>query len=264
MKILKAATTLVLTLLLLLTPITTLGAGQEADRTKMSSAHQRVYDASLALYGEQGQVGHFLCTTTVVAKRPGEYLLLTAGHCVTGDDLPEDLKFFVSEQIVDQPVVGNPALQPVEVLKAENDDKYDFAILHLVSDKQYPVIPISFDVPKIEDKVYAVNFSLGVTKQVALGSVATAVISNEGSEGDCPICKGRYMVHLFSAGGASGAAIVDEKTNSIVGVGEFGFRGTTTGLGCETMTAFREWLEKPASASTSPKDQSQQSKRVSN
>src|SRR5258708_36009839 len=97
-------------------------AAQEADRTKMSKSHQRVYDASLALYGELGEVGHFLCTTTVIDKAAGQYLLLTAGHCITGEGLPDGIKFYVSEQIVDQPIIGNKNLQPVEVLRAENDE----------------------------------------------------------------------------------------------------------------------------------------------
>jgi hypothetical protein len=241
-KILSA----VASLILLLMPIVTM-SGQEADREKMSKDHQRVYDASLALYGEEGQVAHFLCTSTVVAERPGEYLLLTAGHCIVGDGLPADLKFFVSEQIVDEPAIGNANLQPVEVVRAQNDDKYDFAILYLKSDKHYPVIPLRDPnkVPKIEDKVYTVNFSMGVAKQVALGQVATDVITNKGSDGECSICPGRYMVHLFAAPGASGAAIVDEKSNEIIGIGEFGFPGQTMGLGCETMAAFLEWVNSP-------------------
>jgi hypothetical protein len=242
----------VASLCLSLTPTMTMAA-QEVERSKMSKAHQQVYDASLALYGELGQVGHFLCTTTVIAARPGQYLLLTAGHCVVGEDLPTDLKFYVSEQIVDQPIIGNPNLMPVEVVRAENDDKYDFALLQLTTNKNFPVIGLSDKVPQVEDKVYTVNFSLGVAKQVALGEVATGVIGNEGSEGDCGPCKGRYLVHLFAGPGASGSAIIDEKTNEIVGVGEIGFPGQTLGLGCETIAAFREWLKQPVSAVSAPK-----------
>lgn len=239
-------------LCLSLTPTMTMAA-QETDRLKMSSAHQKVYDASLALYGELGEVGHFLCTSTVIAARPGQYLLLTAGHCVVGDDLPTGLKFFVSEQIVDQPVIGNPNLMPVEVIRAENDDKYDFALLLLNTTKNFPVIGLSDKVPQVEDKVYTVNYSLGIAKQVALGVVATGVIGNEGSEGDCGLCKGRYMVHLFAGPGASGSAIIDEKTNEIVGVGEIGFPGQTLGLGCETIPSFREWATSPTQTVSAPK-----------
>jgi hypothetical protein len=246
-------------LCLSLTPTISM-ASQETDRLKMSDAHQRVYDASLALYGELGEVGHFLCTSTVFARKTSlaggnEYLLLTAGHCVVGADLPTDLKFYVSEQIVDQPIIGNAKLQSVDVVSAENDDKYDFAILHLVSNKDYPVIPLAERniVPQIEDKVYTINFSLGLAKQVALGVVATNVITNGGSENECAPCKGRYLVHLFAGPGASGSAVVDEKTNTIVGVGELGFPGQTLGLGVETMASFWEWAEHPITDTSSPK-----------
>ncbi len=233
-------------------------AAQEVDKSRMSKAHQRAYDAALALYGTFEGTTHFLCSSTIVSERAvmnssgkHEYLLLTAGHCVTGDGLPEGLVFGVREQIAeDSP---KPELQSVDVVRAQNDAKYDFAILHLVSDKVYPVIQIENNVPQIEDKVYDVNFSLGIAKQVALGVVASGVIDTQTSHGDCDICKGRYMVHIFAAGGASGSAIISEKTNKIVGVGEFGFPGTTTGLGCETTVALKEWLKSPQTVAASPK-----------
>jgi hypothetical protein len=224
-----------------------INAGQLEDKAKMSAAHKHTSDASLALYatlpGTNGEkdVTHFLCTTTVIDKTNDTYKLLTAGHCVTGDGLPENLKFFVTEDIAD-----NPVLQPVTVVRAENGSKYDFAILELKSAKEYPVVKVAVRVPEVEDKVYDVNFSLGIGKQVALGVVATDVLPTEGSEKDCDICKGRYMVHIFAAGGASGSAIVDEKTNEIVGVGEFGFPSNTMGLGCETTTSLAEWLTLPS------------------
>jgi Trypsin-like peptidase domain len=259
----KRLLSLVTALLLAAMPIL---ASQEVDLTKMSKAHQNAYNAALALYGTSGDVTHFLCSTTVVAQRKvmnasgkHEYLLLTAGHCITGDGLPEDLKFGVREQIAeDSP---KPDLQPVDVIKAENDAKYDFAILYLASDKVYPIIEIDFDtIPQIEDKVYDVNFSLGLVKQVALGVVATNVMDTQTSDGSCDICKGRYMVHIFAGPGASGSAIISEKTNKIVGVGELGFPGTTTGLGVETTKALKEWLDAPSASNLSPKDQSLQSK----
>ncbi len=263
----KKLFSLVTSLLLVVMPTF---ASQEVDRTKMSKSHQNAYDAALALYGTSGDVTHFLCSTTVVDERKTmnssgkhEYLLLTAGHCITGDGLPDDLVFGVRDQIAEDS--SKPDLQPVSVIKAENDAKYDFAILYFSTAKQYPVIQIDFDtVPSIEDKVYDVNFSLGIAKQVALGVVATNIIDTQTSDGTCDICKGRYMVHLFAGPGASGSAIISEKTNKVVGVGEFGFPGTTTGLGVETTKALKEFIEAPVVKNLSPKDQSLQSRVVWN
>ena len=249
-----------LSLLLFSAPIF---AAQEVDKTKMSKAHQRAYDAALAIYINEGDGPRFTCSSTVVAHRANstsqtkyQYLLLTAGHCVLGDGRSKDSKYFVTEEIV-----AKPKLQPVEVLKAENDDVYDFAILLLESDNEYPVIAISNlnGSPDLEDKVYGVNFSLGLTKQVALGVVASKVMDNNG---ECTPCKGRYMVHLFEAPGASGSSIIDEKTNEIVGITELGFPGQNVGLAAETMQAFREFLDKPVAETTSPKAQSPQASQV--
>lgn len=258
---LKKLLSAVASLMLFLAPMATLGA-QEAEYTKMSKKHQRVYDASLALYGTRGPISHFLCSSTVVANRASttahakyEYLLLTAGHCVTGGGLPEDLTFSVSDTIVLEDDVKDRT--PVQVVRAEFDSKYDFAILYMESDKEYPVIEMSREVPKIESKVYTVNYSLGIAKQVSLGAVSSEVMTH--NTPDCGICEGRFMVHVFAAGGASGAAVVDEESGKIVGIGEFGFPGDTVGLGCETISALDEWLKTPVKAAD-PKAQSPQSK----
>lgn len=253
----KFLSALLLTLMLTLMP---LSYAQDVDKAKMSKAHQKAYDAALALYAiektDEKIDERFICSSTVIAKRvyagTNVYLLLTAGHCITGGGLPDNLTFGVRETLAEN--ASKPALQSVTVVRAQNDAQYDFAILELKSSKEYPVIPIDVTVPKIEDAIYDVNFSLGIAKQVSLGRAASEVMDIQGTRGDCDICKGRYMVQFFAAGGASGSAIVSEKTNKIVGVAEFGFPGTTTGLGVETMTAFQAWLNTPVPVPTvSPK-----------
>jgi len=235
-------------------------AKQDIDKTKMSQAHQKAYDAALALYGTSGDITHFLCSTTVVAKRvtmnrgsENEYLLLTAGHCITGDGLPDDLVFGVLDKIEEES--PKPSLQPVHVVRVENSDKYDFAVLMLETNKEYPVIPIDLEnIPKIEDKVYNINYSEGLVKQVSLGSVSSEVMTNKTASGQCNPCIGRYMVQLFDGPGSSGSAIIDEKSNKVVGIVELGFRGTL-GTAAETMVSFKEWLNTPEGP-VSPKVQS--------
>jgi Trypsin-like peptidase domain len=259
----KNILSLVLTLLLSCMPAL---AAQEVDKDKMSKDHQKAYDAALALYGTSGNVTHFLCSTTVVAERPSdevkgqhEYLLLTAGHCVTGGGLPEDLTFGVNEQIVEEN--SHPVLQSVEVVRAQNDDKYDFAVLFLRSSKVYPKIELDVTYePSIEDKVYNVNFSLGLIKQVSVGEVASKVFENKTAAGDCTPCVGRFMVHLFDGPGSSGSAIINEKTHKIIGIVELGFPSQTVGVAAETMSSFLKWIESPITTA-SPKDQRLQSKR---
>jgi len=239
----KIAATL-LSAVMFFAPVLSYGA-QEVDKTKMSKAHRKAYDAALALYIDEGDGPRFTCSTTVVGKNGGAYALLTAGHCIAGDGQADGAKFYVTEEIVDKPV-----LQPVTVVRNENDDKYDFAILELDTAKDYPVMSIENRIPDVEDKVYTVNYSLGLAKQVALGEVASAPITKGAADGRAcdNSCVGRYLVHLFNGPGSSGASVIDEKTNTIVGVVELGWNGATVGTGVETTASLVEWLALPASA----------------
>ncbi len=224
----RKALGMVLSLLLACMPVF---AAQEADRTRMSKDHQRAYDAALALYGTYNGITHFLCSTTVVAEKEvasqtgkqHEYLLLTAGHCIVGEGLPVGLEFGVRPDI--KPESPKPELEPVQVLRAENDAKFDFALLSLVSSNVYPYIPIDFNyVPQLEDEVYDVNFT-------------------------------RFMVQIFAGPGASGSAVINAKTHRVIGVGEFGFNGITIGLGVEPTSLLKTWILTPVKETTSPKEQ---------
>jgi len=256
----KTLLAFLLSILFIATPISSIA--QEVDRTKMSKSHQRAFDASLAVFIDEGDGPRFTCSSTVVAHAASQtstfrnsYLLLTAGHCVLGDGRSADSKYFIAEDL-DKKV----KFQSVKVVKAENDDAYDFALLELQSDKEYPSIKISGKngSPDLEDKVYGVNFSLGLAKQVALGVVASKEMTGDA---ECSPCKGRYLVHLFEAAGASGSSIIDEKSGEIVGVTELGFPGANVGLAAETMDAFREFLSKPVET-ISPKAQSLRASRI--
>ncbi len=232
-------------------------AGQEVDLAKMSKAHQEVYSATLALYWSETAEAtpRFTCSTTVIEKdsqhttaKGDHYTLLTAGHCVLEEDgtVREGAKFFVAEEIAEK-----PELFPVSIVKAENNDKLDFALLDLETWKQYPVIHIDYNQksPDIETKVYTVNYSLGLVKQVALGEVASDVMGKGAANGRCAPCEGRYMVHLFNGPGSSGASIIDAKSNKIVGIVELGWNGASVGTAAETMKAFQEFRSKPTPVS---------------
>lgn len=228
------------------------------NKETMSKKHKDVYDAAFALYAAwDGNKPQFICSATAVGYvdqwASGRYALLTAGHCVTGDGLPEDATFFVAEEISPK-----PELQPVKVLKAENDDKLDFAVLELDSPKTYPTIGIDMSdtPPAIEDDVFVINYSLGLGKQVALGKVASAPMTSAA----CQACEGRYLLHLFNGPGSSGAAVISEQTGKIVGIVELGFNRGTVGTAAETMKAFKQFLAKDLS--TDPKADGPQGKWI--
>ena len=191
-------------------------------KAALSYQHQVLSDATFALYGQLGDVRHFLCTAETYdwTKEDG-YKLITAGHCVTGEDLPDGLQFFVAET-----ADPKPFLMPVTVLKAQLSDKYDFAILQLKTDRTYPVLslaPKGSSLSELETPVANVNFSEGITKEVVTGRVASGIIPNNGAEGDCSLCQGRFLVNIDNGPGASGSAIVDENTHQVIGLTEGGF-----------------------------------------
>ncbi|VVB52855.1 Trypsin-like peptidase domain protein [uncultured archaeon] len=204
----------------------------------------KVYQASMALYGtlpagaeietddgvikNDHDVTHFLCTVTAFKKVAGGYELIGAGHCTAEgnpEDLPKGLVYSVSDNVGTEKT-------PVKLLKAEviepNEDgvEYqDYAVYYMKTDAKIPVIELGDESDvAVGDATVDVNFSLGekMTKQMTRGSVAS-VIAPAGSA-----VHGMMLVQQFDSHGASGSAIVSEKTHRIIGLVIGGYDGTTT------------------------------------
>lgn len=196
--------------------------------------HKTVYNSTFALYGQLGDITHFLCTATAFEKTSDGYHLLTASHCVKGADLPEDLQFFVEEQI------GGLQL-PVTVIKAMRKEPVDIAVLELKTGKEYKIIPLGTEEGvQIGDKVFSVNFSEGLSKQLSEGIVASDVMGTEVE--DCHTCTNRFMVQIYGGPGMSGAAVVSEKTHKIVGIVTSGF-DANVGAGVEPISLYQVFLD---------------------
>lgn len=218
-------------------PVSATTAKPKIDPVDTVNYHELLQKATLALYqrwptgdAKQPFISQFICTATVVGGNPGEYMLLTAGHCIS-DNLRPGTQYFISETISDDPV-----LQSVRVLKHASTKRYDYALLSLHSPRAYPSIDVDIeDVPAIETKVFNVNFGLGLTKQFTSGIVGSKVMTREESSHSCSNCAGRYMAEFGIAPGASGSAIVDESTHKIVGLVEAIFLGLANGTIVEPM-----------------------------
>jgi hypothetical protein len=205
----------------------------------------KVYDSTLALYGERNikavdeatgiviqlpPIVHFLCTTQVVGHQGDEYVLISAGHCVGLN--PPDVTYSVSEEI------GGPRM-PVEVVKFEFDAKYDFSVFLLKSKKQYPVERIGDENgARMGDKVLVMNFSAGIGKQLSQGVISSKSL---GPAEHCKGCDGQFMVQIFGGGGASGSAVISLRTHKIVGliVSQF---GVNVGLMAEPISWLHQFL----------------------
>lgn len=161
----------------------------------------------------------FVCTATVFTSNgDGDYLALTAGHCFDWDHANE---YYVSDELSE-----HPALKKVTVVKFENNARYDYGVIRFHSAfVDYPAIKLadmhSNSVPVIGTKVVNVNLSLGLIKQSLDGQVVSGIIGEI-----CKECRGRFLVSVGVAPGASGSAVVNEQTGEIVGLVEMVVPGT--------------------------------------
>lgn len=162
-----------------------------------------------------------ICTATVIEHEGDDYIALTAGHCII-PAIREANGYYISDTISEEPV-----LRHVEVLKAESDDRYDYALIRFQSMKQFPTIPLNGKddgPPAIGTEVMSVSYSFGLGRQVLHGVVTSDLVNVDE-------LKRRYLTTLQAGPGASGSAIVDVKTGQIVGVLELGFPMTAMGAG---------------------------------
>jgi hypothetical protein len=196
----------------------------------------KVFHASFALYATSEEAGvdkpKFLCTVTSYKKINDGYLLIGAGHCTSANpSLPSDLKFFVSEDL------NTPAMS-VQLVKSELSETVDFSIFYLHSEKKYPVI--SFGDEKelsVGDKTVDVHFSLGAAKITSPGLVSSL-------DGSPRLPPGTFLVQQFDSHGASGSAVVSERTHKIVGIVKGGWDGATMPTIVESISHIEEALAK--------------------
>jgi hypothetical protein len=207
----------------------------------------KVFHASMAMYASSELAGitspRFICTVTAYKKVDKGYLIIGAGHCTSANDqLPPDMKYYASENLV-SPVtsMGGMAVQQVvsmQLIKAELTDNYDYAIYFLPTDKKLPVIPLGDERDlKVGDKTVNVNFSLSAAKITSPG----VIVSQEGSPNLPP---GAFLVQEFDSHGASGSAIVSEKTHKIIGIVVAGWDGSTMPTIVEPISLIEAQLEK--------------------
>lgn len=170
-----------------------------------------------------GFESHFVCTSTVVRHDDrGDYMGLTAGHCFDYKAMDKGWEYYISEGVNEKPV-----LRKIDILKFENNDRYDYALFNFRSMREYPVILVEgqSSVPALGKKIINVNFSYAITREVTEGVVVSGIVGDLEST-DAPALRGRYFIQMPFGPGSSGSAVVDEETHKIVGMVEISFRGT--------------------------------------
>jgi hypothetical protein len=190
----------------------------------------KVFDATFAVYHRNPKGEDiFICTATAFEKIAGGYNLLSAGHCVDGT--PAEDIFTVSDDL------GNPAV-PVRVVRARRDATgQDFAIFELKTAGKYPVIPLGDERDsRIGDATLNTNFALELGKQLTRGIVASAGLYKHPRY---------FIVDEYGNAGASGSAVVSEKTHRIIGVTIAMTGDAGVGMFIERISTFPEFLAAP-------------------
>ena len=196
---------------------------------------KQAMDATFALY--VAPLNRFICSATAVrvqqdrhSKRYG-YLLLSAGHCVYGE--PSDFTFAVAEEI-------GGRLVPVAPVKARLGNAEDVSLFYMETAKKYPVIELGDESSEtIGDAEINPNFTAGLTKQLAYARIASGVI---GENEHCPICMGTFLIHETAGPGASGSAVISEKTHKVIGIAII---AGVAGIGVEPISTVRKALSEP-------------------
>ncbi|VVB52059.1 Trypsin-like peptidase domain protein [uncultured archaeon] len=161
----------------------------------------------------------FTCTATVIGRgSETDYVALTAGHCFKPEG---EHAYYVAEELADHPV-----LHEIKIIKAENDDRYDYAVITFRSHTEFQPIEVDLTSPSPVSgtTLLNVNFALGLTKQVVEGPVVSNIITQP-IERMKPLV-GRYLVAVGTGPGASGSALVNPVTGKIVGIVEIVFPAT--------------------------------------
>ena len=201
--------------------------------------YRKAYDATFLLYGnsKSDQVeNHAMCSATAFRKVQGGYLLLSAGHCTkegTPDEFPTDLTYTVSSD------VGTPTY-PVKLLKFafKPEINLDFSIFFFPTTLKFPTIELGDEQGEIIGAAtYNFNFSKGVVKMLAKGVVVSSLVPQ-----DEP--KNLFLVDQFAASGASGSAIISEKTHKIIGIVSYGWETRTMPEGIVPISAIKYELLK--------------------
>jgi len=208
-----------------------------------SKLHKKAEAAALVLYGESAssQVSaKALCTVEAYEKVSDGYSLLTEGHCVDPDEsgAPDDVKYFVAPLGATSEKDGDA----VEVVKWQNDGDMDAAELHVKTSKHYEVLQLAYQNPQVEEKVFYVGYPKMFNRVILEGQIASEVGTVDVPECE-GVCKGRIVVQIGGGPGASGSAIISEKSGQIVGLLEGHMY--ENGVMMVPAKAIRSFLEKP-------------------
>jgi len=148
------------------------------------------------------------CTATTFAKTRGGYRLLTAAHCVNGDDVSPTDSFFVD--------FPDGATYPLKLEYLGSVDAADYAVFSFLSEQDREYIPIG-DASELEvaDKVEYAGYAGMYGQQWFEGTMSRVKPAPKWIKAQWP---NEMLVQIAGGPGTSGSALVSVRQRAIVGV----------------------------------------------
>lgn len=172
--------------------------------------NKTLYPATALLYSQdaQGEM-RMRCTVTSIEKTEKGFLFVTAAHCGCEDNTqkktvsPEKTFFYITSDDLTDKIFFKAEVRGCGY-RHRGDD---FMLLDIVTQHQFPVVPLGKD-PVVMEPVVNVASPLGLGRQVFSGAISAATLNRPVVEADID-WTGVVLLQMFGVnGGSSGSSVV--------------------------------------------------------
>lgn len=200
-----------LVILLALLSCTTLIEYRDISNVSAPDVHPYV-DAVYKIKVEPDTIGAGRAASAVgvkIEKDGDNYMLtcLTAKHVISQDTTNTYSYYICTMRRDTYGVETDQILDRYKVAFIDQHSVFDIAIVRVLVDKELPVMKLNFDPLHALQEIYTVGFPFDEGKMIKNGEITyfdTSML--------------RYIVSADGAPGMSGGAIIDRKTNTLIGI----------------------------------------------
>ncbi|MDP2684273.1 MAG: trypsin-like peptidase domain-containing protein [bacterium] len=191
-----------------------------------------------------------LCTATAFEKEGKRYRFSTASHCVseyneeTGENILKKAEFSLVIEFSNQFKTYKPEIWAI----GSRSKRQDFAILEVVTEDNFPVIPLSTHAPRLRENISVVTNPTGLGNQIFDGYVSRPSIPVNLLVGEDNWLANTLLQisgDFGSGQGASGSSIVSHIDNQTIAIliGGVGNKFGSTSVVVVPISRFREFYK---------------------